>query len=325
MTIAPDVVIAGGSYPDSLHSGEFVALVHGSHLETHVGLLPLPPGEAFGPMFLRCTPWDVDEAGQVVPGFRFCGLAHDAVNRLWEWSLRRAQRGGSLLAGYLALDVAQLAGASPVIYDRRGARVTAPIPLPGGEFSSQGYRYVDEANRVVTGQETYGPESGVSQFTRVGDLLIGQGHARGGVVVSSGGSLRELRRGRIFDIRLDWVDGRVSLACWDADTFTAYVYRTTLEQLRALPPQVTPAPPPSAPPVPLEPPMKKCEVTVDAFTLTPATGIKDGDVARFHDRENANGAHVRVWVENGSMRFSIDYPGAGAGLKGETGARRPVR
>jgi hypothetical protein len=71
--------------------------------------------------------------------------------------------------------------------------------------------------------------------------------------------------------------------------------------------------------------LKKCEVTVDAFALSPANKLPDGTILEFHDRENAIGTRARVWVENGSARMSIDYPGAGPGLKGETGARRPVR
>lgn len=72
-------------------------------------------------------------------------------------------------------------------------------------------------------------------------------------------------------------------------------------------------------------PLTKCEVTVDACDLSPANKLPDGALLEFHDRANALGTRVRVWVEDGSARMSIDYPGAGPGLKGETGARRPVR
>lgn len=83
---------------------------------------------------------------------------------------------------------------------------------------------------------------------------------------------------------------------------------------------------PDPPYITNEDPMpKKCEVTVDAFALSPANHLPDGTLLEFHDRENTYGAHVKVWVEQGSARMSIDYPGAGPGLKGETGARRPVR
>lgn len=71
--------------------------------------------------------------------------------------------------------------------------------------------------------------------------------------------------------------------------------------------------------------LKKAEITVDAFSLSAANKLPDGTLIEFHDRENALGTRARIWVEDGSARMSIDYPGAGPGLKGETGARRPVR
>jgi len=71
-----------------------------------------------------------------------------------------------------------------------------------------------------------------------------------------------------------------------------------------------------------EPPMVTPEVTVDLFAFTPNNHLADGEWLQFHDRENAQGAKVRVWVERGSMRMSIEYPGIGVG---QTGARRPVR
>lgn len=81
-----------------------------------------------------------------------------------------------------------------------------------------------------------------------------------------------------------------------------------------------PAPPP--PPLPPVKPMNKPEVTVVAFNFTKDAHMSDGEKLVFHDRENTQGAKVRVWVENGSMRMSIEYPGIGIG---ETGAWRPVR
>jgi hypothetical protein len=83
---------------------------------------------------------------------------------------------------------------------------------------------------------------------------------------------------------------------------------------------VMPPPPPPAPTV------KAAAVTVDKFTLTPNAKLSDGTVFEIHDPNNPQLAtRVRAWVENGSIFFSIDYPGAGPGLAGKTGARRPVR
>jgi hypothetical protein len=86
---------------------------------------------------------------------------------------------------------------------------------------------------------------------------------------------------------------------------------------------IAPPPPPPPPPAPA---VKAAAVTVDKFTLTPKANLPEGAVFEIHDPNNPQlGTRVRAWVVNGSIFFSIDYPGAGAGLVGQTGARRPVR
>jgi hypothetical protein len=82
--------------------------------------------------------------------------------------------------------------------------------------------------------------------------------------------------------------------------------------------------PPPPPPEPVS--VKPAAVSVDKFTLTPKANLPDGTVFEIRDPNNPQlGTRVRAWVVNGSIFFSIDYPGAGAGLLGQTGARRPVR
>jgi hypothetical protein len=301
--IAPVLVVPGGSYPDALPTGEHVVLLHGRRLETHRGIVPFPPGESFGTMFNRLAP----------DGRRFAGLKHDggglAENTDGAWS-----------------DVpGPFAGSSPLIYNLNGELIHDPIVYADGSVSSQGYRYIDEQNRPVTGQDTYAtPDGQINQFSLYRDVTFGQGHEGGLVVRGPDGVTRLLASENPFDIRVQGIGPIVAVSFWDVqpDGLCAYIYIATLAEYLSLPPVVSaPVPPPVQEP----PQMKKCEVTVDAFTLTPAAHLPDGTVMQFHDRENPNGAHVRVWVENGSCRMSIDYPGAGGGLKGETGARRPVR
>jgi hypothetical protein len=76
------------------------------------------------------------------------------------------------------------------------------------------------------------------------------------------------------------------------------------------------------PPTPVPTGLKHPEVTVDLFGFTFKNQLADGEYLRFHDRENLQGATVRVWVENSSMYMSIEYPGIG---KGQSGAFRRVR
>lgn len=74
--------------------------------------------------------------------------------------------------------------------------------------------------------------------------------------------------------------------------------------------------------IPIGTSMIKPEVTVSQFKFTPANKLGDGVWLEFHDRQNPQGAIAKVWVSNGGMYMSLEYPGIG---KGETGAWRPVR
>jgi hypothetical protein len=290
----------GGSHPDALPTGEHVVLFHGAHLTTHAGDVPFPPGETFGTMFNRISP----------DGRHFAGLKHD---------------GGGLAENTDGVwhDVpGPFAGTSPLIYDLNGRLIHDLIVYADGSVSSQGYGYIDEQNRAVPAQDTFATADGqINRFSVYRGVIFGQGHERGLVVRGPDGVTRLLAPESPFDIRVQGIGPIVAVSFWDVqpDGLCAYIYIATLAEYLALPPLAM------VPPVQEPPQMKKCEVTVDAFTLTPAAHLPDGTVLQFHDRENPNGAHVRVWVENGSCRMSIDYPGAGAGLKGETGARRPVR
>lgn len=73
--------------------------------------------------------------------------------------------------------------------------------------------------------------------------------------------------------------------------------------------------------------LKKCEVTIPdgGWTLK---SFRNGEQFVGFDRENPHlGTRVRVYVEDGSLRMQIDYPGADPSgkLAGRTGARREVK
>jgi hypothetical protein len=87
-----------------------------------------------------------------------------------------------------------------------------------------------------------------------------------------------------------------------------------------------PIDPPKPVPPPPTPGTKQAAVQVNVFTLTKAANLPDGTVFDIVDPNNPQlGTRIRAWVQNGSIFFSIDYPGAGPGLEGETHAQRPVR
>lgn len=225
----------GASYRCELVTGEYVQLFAGSHLDTHLGRVPFPAAESFGVIELDCTN---------IGGFKFAGLAHDtpAPGRICEWS---DATGWRFHDGPLA---------SPVRYDARGTLHYQPIPAPEGGWSSQGYRYADDL-RVYTGDETFAlPAIGVWEYVRIADLVIGQGHEGGIVVVGPDNVPRSLVAGFYIRIQARTDGVRAVVSAWQSVHDRSVTFRGTLDELRTLPPVVsTPAPSP-APPVPVPAP-----------------------------------------------------------------------
>lgn len=229
--------IPGGSYVDAWPTGEYCALIVGSHVETHLGPIPLPPGESFGPVFLRCTP-----AG----GFKMIGLSHDIAWTLFEWTQATGQ--------WRAIPYGPpTAGNNPAIYSLTGDLIDAPIPIGDG-FSSAGYRQVSAQNVPVLGQDTYfSPAMRLSEYSAAVDLFIGQGHDAGGVAVWDGNNLRLLWPGEDLFINVHPVNGsQITVSCWAHDLNASLIWQVSAAELRDLPLVVaTPLPPPPAPtPIP---------------------------------------------------------------------------
>lgn len=205
--------IPGGAYCDALPSGEYCALVIGSHIETHLGRIPLPPRESYGPLFLRCTN---------VGGFAFAGQAHDTLNpATWEYR-----------EGQWRSFPPPCCGNSPIIYDSLGILHTSDCSI-----GSQGWRYVERdgtpEGRLVTGDATYGPLLGLSEYSAYGGLLIGQGHAGGGVLVHDGTVLRVLSRDHGRFVRVQGSSDQVAVSYWGPNG--AVIIHASIAELRALP------------------------------------------------------------------------------------------
>lgn len=221
--------IDGGWYGEYLPSGEWCAIIPHVECRTHLGPVALPPGEAFGPGFVRCTNMD---------GFRFAGQAHDTLDPAgWEW----------FADGTWRAHPPPCVGVNPLIYDLNGM-----LHLSDGSVGSQGYRYVTPENVIVSGDATYRlavGQTAIYEYTDVGGLLIGQGQ-EGGVVVWDGAVLRLLEPGDCRFIRANRANDVVALAFTRPDGVVLML--TTMAALRALPPVVTPEPPEPTP-VPPEP------------------------------------------------------------------------
>lgn len=227
--------VAGGWYADSLTTGEWVSLIPSQRLETHRGVMALPLGDE--PLYHRIT---------AVGGFKIGGQGHNTAST-WLWDGDWAAFG-------------QACGTSPVIFDNAGLLNISHC----GPIGSQGWRYVAPDGSLVTGDATYGPRHGLTEYTDLSDaqdgsLMVGQGHDVGGVCVWDG-TLRRLAEGSCFTVRARRDGDAVSIAFYDVvpgGTNSQFVWATVAE-LHALPPAVVVPPiviPPVEPPHPTEPPV----------------------------------------------------------------------
>lgn len=205
--------IADALYADHLPSGAWCALIPKAYCVTHLGAVSFPQGETFGPLFLRCTD---------VGGFRFAGQAHDHENP----------------AAYERIGAAWVSlpppcfGVSPLIYDHEGN-----LHCSNGSVGSQGYRYVTPENTLISGDATYGPFHGLFEYTYLEDgLWIGQGAEDGSGIRVWDGTLRQLETGTCRFLRANRVGDVVALAFTRPDGVV--LIRTTMAELRALPPVV---------------------------------------------------------------------------------------
>jgi hypothetical protein len=215
-------VFPGGLYVSALPGWAYAVLYPNQRIDTHAGDLPMPPGEAYGPMFLDVTR---------TPEFKVCGLAHDANGVQWEWSQTRGWQRLPFLTGRGA-------------YDKFG---NFRDLLPAG------VQFVNDAGLPVSRIDTYGPFHGLSEWSETAGLYIGQGHELSGVQVWDGQNLRTLDTGYCVFIRVHR-DGEAVAVSYHRDG-SAVIVQTTLAELRALPLAHVPHPP-EPPDSPEEPTME---------------------------------------------------------------------
>ena len=220
--------LPGAWYCDARPDGAYVALIPGLRLDTHHGPIALPPGGDL--LYVRIAP----------DGVRFAGQGHDD-DRVWEWT------------GSEWRDYGHAYGVSPVIYDRNGA-----LLINEGAWGSQGARYIDAWNQVVTADATYfSPAMELSEWSYLADLFhVGQSHPDGTndtawVYDAATSRHRLLEPGPCRFIRAHREGDRVSIAIWKPHD-GAVIYWLTLDEIRSLPIVTLPSPPPPAPePVPV--------------------------------------------------------------------------
>lgn len=290
-------VIPGAWYLDSRPDGEYIANIwHSRLMITKEGYVEKPVGDDV--LWVVLSP----------KGFKIAGQSQNILQG-WEWK-------GEFM-GWEPRTAP--CGVWPVIYDREGKLIISNCQ-PG--VGSQGYRYIDYNNQPVTGDATVLVRNGLNEWTDLtilqnGQVMVGQDHEGRGVGVWAEGRLRLLTLGACFNIRAkyDIIKDRVSISCYNVapDGIEGRIFWMNWQDLINI---NTPDLPP------LQPIMQKPEVTVDTFNFGVRNQLVDGTYLQFHDRVNANGAQVSVWVEGGSMYMSIRYPESGTG---QTGLPRRVR
>lgn len=292
----------GAFYGDASPSGAYAVNIPGVGVKTHLGTFPVPGGDSI--LFVRMT-----EVGE----FKFAGQSQTGRGT-WEWT----QSKGYTLLTTLAC------GVSPVIYDLQGV-----LHISNCSIGSQGWRFVTDAGVLMTGDQTYADAArNVWEWSTYLDLTIGQG-GNGGAVAIRPGDRRVIEPGDCRFIRVAHIGTKFSAAINEFPLHRLVILVFDESELVNFPKDTTIAPTPAPVPTPTPTPapsVKPAAVQVNAFTLTKAANLPDGTVFELVDPNNPQlGTRIRAWVQNGSIFFSIDYPGAGVGLLGQTGAQRPVR
>lgn len=149
--------IHGGWHGENLPGGEFaVSIAKTNVVQTHNGPVT---GEEL--LYTRCC---------AVGGFKFAGQQQNGTQNV-EWAGKFAPVGPSY-------------GVNPVCYDQSTGELLQGAP----QFGSQGIRFV-EGGIPRTGDETYARVDEIYEWTRQGDVTVGQGPQGGAVAIVGGKTL----------------------------------------------------------------------------------------------------------------------------------------
>lgn len=213
-----------GWYGEALPTGEFAVLFTDSHIQTHLGNIPLP-GENV--LYLRITN---------VGGFKMAGQG-GRTNVAWLY-----ENGTWRVADQAAV------GVSPCIF-RNGALVVSH-----GEVGSQGYRYVRPDGSIATGDQTYSDiPNEIWEWTEYAGIKIGQGQQDCQLLAN--GKRYTVESGDARFIRVNGAGSLLAITiCKFAqrETVIKWIDMTEIPQLpvvaaQAPPPQPTPTPKPEPP------------------------------------------------------------------------------
>lgn len=291
-----------GMYATYLVSGESAACV-ADGVNTHMGHVPLPPGED-GTMFP-----DITNKG----GFKLAVKGHrDGHAWVWEPGKDWADKGSTI-------------GNHPVKFDNNGNLFISQ----GGPVGVEGYRYFDESSNLpVTGDDTYNAGRPVAlahgltniwEFTVKGGFAIGQGDK--GVIAID---LATKKRYMVFNpgcdtnfVNVDHQNGVFAIGVTLAyGAQGCELIKLTADQIRALPLEGgQPEKPPIDPPPP-PPPVKKTMEDVSKFAAehpfvkllgTPKNADGGDDNARaYNSLRYVNAVAADLNKRDGAVNWGIE-------------------
>jgi len=272
----------GAWYATAGIGGTYAVLYANDCVQTHLGRVAFPDGSmTFQPLYLRQSD---------VAGFSFAGQSW-GTGRVVEWA-----------GGWQLFDTVT-PGTSSVIYDQHGtlcavcndgAGPEAGLSLaPLSQVGVNGYRYVNDQNRLITGDATYAPSPfapALNEWTDLSEgadyLVVGQGNQVGGVVFWDGSQHRMLIAGDFRFIRAVRSGDQIALAFWGVNAPTS-CYWLTRDEVRGLPVVgETPVPPTPIPPTP-NPPEVPMILTADFVNTHPARVVLGQGANEHERRENA--------------------------------------
>lgn len=234
-------VFPGAWYIEALPNGDYAALYPNSHIETSRGIVSLPRTDAEQPtenvLYLRCS--------NMLGNLQLTGQGHGSG---WAWLHNQV----SWIIGKPASH-----GVSPCIFDNTGALFVATI-----EQGSQGYRYCNEQNQLITGDATYAnPALQLGEYTTLGGINIGQ-HAYSVEAVTH--ERRVIDTGDVQFIRFNKIGSACAVAYHKPAERVSVAWWFLVEELSQFPLE-TPVvdPPKPEPPIiipPLVPPVHPPEV-----------------------------------------------------------------
>jgi len=237
-------VVPGGVYGERCTTGETAVLIWGSHVQTHLGNVALPPDElragGKGPLYtrIRCAP------------FAFAGQSHAGLGT-WQW---RVGIGWTLHP--------PACGVSPVIYTAAGDLLISDCSV-----GSQGFRYIDRHGRPISGDMTYADiPNRIWEWTEYDGVRVGQGND--GCISIRGIDRRMLERGDCRFVRFHLVGQRFSMVMSKFEEGVVVLLDGILSDLSTFPQEAidVPPPPPPPPPPPQVPPFPE-----DIFAALQAT------------------------------------------------------